>query len=321
MARLIARRLSISVVLVFVISLLTFVLQSLAPGDVAKTILSSGSSSGLGGGYTDEQHQQLRHELGLDRPLLVQYWDWLSGAVQGDLGVSPISGLDVTAAIGGRLPVTVSLVVLGTLATAVLGVSLGVISAVRGGRLGRVVDVLSLVGFALPNFWLALMLMALFAVTLGLLPATGYVPIDVSPSEWARSLILPVGTLAVSGTATFAKQTRDSMLDALAGDYVRMLRANGASEWSIIVRHALRNAAIPVVTLVGLMFIGLFSGAVFIENVFALPGMGRLAVQATAQHDLPVVQGVVVVLTLVVVVTNLIVDLVYGWLNPKVRVS
>ncbi|WP_116948279.1 ABC transporter permease [Jiangella endophytica] len=320
MLQLIARRLSVSVLLILLISFLTFVLQSLAPGDVAKTILNSGSGQ-LGGGYTDEQYQELRRALGLDQPLLVQYWDWLSHAIRGDLGVSPVSGVDVTSAISSRLPVTVSLVVLGTVVTAALGIGLGMISAVRGGRLGRVVDVFSVIGFALPNFWLALLLVALFAVSLGMLPATGYVPIDVSPAEWARSLILPIATLSLSATASFAKQTRDSMLDTLSRDFVRMLRANGASEASIVFRHGLRNAAIPVVTLVGLLFIGLFSGAVFIESVFALPGMGRLAVQATEQHDLPVVQGVVVVLTLVVVVTNLAVDLVYGWLNPKVRVS
>lgn len=320
MLRLVTRRLMISVVLVFLISLLTFVLQSLAPGDIAKTILKS-QSGGVSGGYSDEQYLQLRHALGLDQPLLVQYWEWLSGAVHGDLGTSPISGLDVASAIGGRLPVTLSMVVLGTIATAILGIGLGVVSAVRGGRLGRAVDVLSIIGFAVPNFWLAILLMAVFAVTLGLVPATGYVPLAESPTGWARSLILPVGTLALAGTAGFAKQTRDSMLDALSQDFVRVLRANGASEVSIVFRHALRNAAIPVVTLVGLMFIALFSGAVFIENVFALPGMGRLAVQATSQHDLPVVQGVVVVLTLVVVATNLVVDLTYSWLNPKVRVT
>ncbi|WP_053208159.1 ABC transporter permease [Jiangella muralis] len=318
MFRLITRRLAISAVLLFVISLLTFILQSLAPGDVAETILGSGSGS-VGRSYSEEQYQQLRQELGLDQPLLVQYWNWLTSAVLGDLGTSPVSGLDVTAAISSRLPVTLSLVALGTLATAIVGVGLGVVSAVRGGRLGRVVDVLSLLGSALPNFWLALLFMALFAVTLGLLPATGFVSFTDSPQGWAESLVLPVTTLVVAGAATFAKQTRDSMLTALTHDSVRMLRANGASEASIVWRHALRNAAIPVVTLVGLVFIGLFSGAVFIENVFALPGIGRLAVQAANQHDLPVVQGVVVALTLVVIVTNLLVDLTYGWLNPKVR--
>lgn len=317
MLQLIVRRLLISVALLFVISALTFTLQSLAPGDVAKTILSSG----LGGGYDQEQYLELRHHLGLDEPLYVQYWQWLSNALTGDLGTSPVSGVDVSAAIASRLPVTLSLVLLGTVATTVLGVALGILSAVRGGRIGRAVDVLSVVGFAMPNFWLALLFMTFFSVTLGLLPASGFVPIDDSLTGWARSMILPVGTLAVSGIATLAKQTRDSMSTSLSQDFVRVLRANGATEASVVFRHALRSAAIPLVTLVGLLFINLFSGAVFIESVFALPGMGRLAVQATSQHDIPLVQGVVVTLTLIVVTTNLVVDLTYGWLNPKVQVT
>lgn len=320
MLQLITRRLGISVALVVLISLLMFVLQSLAPGDLARTILTSGSG-GVPGGYTQEAHTHLRHELGLDQPLLVRYGQWLSDAVRGDLGTSPISGLEVSSTIASRMPVTLSLVVLGTTAVVVLGVGLGVVSSIRGGRIGRAVDVLSLVGFAVPNFWLAVVLITLFAVNLGILPATGFVPLNVSVSEWARSLVLPVTVLALPGVAVFAKQTRDSMLEALSQDFVRMLRANGASEASIVFRHALRNAAIPVVTLVGLTFIGIFSGVLIIESVFGLPGMGRLAVQATTQHDLPLVQGVVVVFTLVVVVVNLVVDLAYGWLNPKVRVT
>lgn len=320
MLRLVARRLTISVALVLVVSFLTFLLQTLAPGDMARTILTSGSG-GAGGGYTDEAYRELRHALGLDQPILVQYWQWLSGAITGDLGRSPISGLDVSTAIADRLPVTLSLVVLGTVATATLGVGLGILSATRGGPLGRLVDVFSLIGIALPNFWLALVFMSLFAVSFGLLPATGYVPLEDSATNWALSLVLPVATLALPGAAVFAKQTRDSMLDALAQHHVRILRANGASERSIVFRHALRNAAIPVVTLIGLTFIGIFAGTVFIESVFALPGMGRLAVQATTQHDLPVVQGVVIVFALVAVAVNLIVDLIYGWLNPKVRVA
>jgi peptide/nickel transport system permease protein len=153
-----------------------------------------------------------------------------------------------------------------------------------------------------------------------LLPATGYVALGVSPVDWARSLVLPVATLALPGIATFAKQTRDAMLDTLARDYVTALRANGVPEISVLFRHALRNAAIPVVTLVGLTFVSLLSGTVFVESVFAMPGLGGLAVQATANHDVGMIQGVVVLFTLIVVVVNLLVDLAYGWLNPKVRV-
>lgn len=319
MLRLIGRRLGISVVLIFVVSLLTFVLESLAPNDVAKTILSRNSTTG--GSYSQEAYLQLRHQLGLDRPILVQYLSWLGHALRGDLGDSPISGLSVTSEVASRLPVTLSLVLLGTAVTAVVGVGLGVLSAVRGGVLGRVVDGLALLGAAIPSFWFALVLVTLFAVTVPLFPATGYVPLSEAPGEWARGLVLPIATLAVPGVAVFAKHARDAMLETLSRDFVTALRANGASERSIVLRHGLRNGSIQVVTVVGLTFIGIFMGTVFIEDVFAMPGLGGLATSAATQYDMPMVQGVVVMFTLVVVVVNLLVDLVYGWLNPKVRTT
>ncbi|SMD25011.1 ABC transporter permease [Kibdelosporangium aridum] len=312
MARLITRRLLVSVGLVFAVSLATFLLQSAAPGDMARTI--------LGDTYTPDAHERLRHQLGLDQHILVQYWHWLVNALSGDLGTSPISGLNVADEIASRLSVTSSLVICATLVTTIAGVALGVVSAVRGGRVGRAVDVLSLIGYALPSFWFALGMVTVFSVMVNLLPATGYVPLSSSPGEWFRSMILPVTTLALPGVALFAKQTRDAMLDVLSRDFVVALRANGVSERSIVFRHALRNASIPVVTLVGLTLVSLLSGTVFVESVFAMPGLGGLAVQATAQHDIRMIQGVVVVFTLVVVTANLVVDLVYGWLNPKVRV-
>ncbi|MFD4252436.1 ABC transporter permease [Amycolatopsis thermoflava] len=312
MTRLVLRRLTIAVPLVFIVSVLTFVLESLAPGDTARTI--------LGTNYTPEGYAQLHEKLGLGDPVLVQYWHWLTDAVRGDLGVSPISGLSVGSEIVNRMGVTLSLIVGTTLVSALLGVALGVLSAVRGGRLGKAIDVFSLLGFALPNFWLGLVLITGLAVTVRLFPATGYVPLTASPSEWVASLVLPIITLALGGAAAVAKQTRDSMSDALDAEYVYVLRANGASERSLVLRHALRNAAIPVVTVVGLLFVGLLNSTVLVEGVFAMPGLGGLAVQATTQHDLPMIQGVAVTFTIVVVIVNLLVDLLYGWLNPKVRV-
>jgi peptide/nickel transport system permease protein len=262
----------------------------------------------------------LRQQLGLDQPVLVQYGHWLAGALRGDLGVSPISGLDVGAEINNRLAVTMSLIVAATIVSSFVGIGLGVVSAVREGRLGRAVDVLSLVGLGLPNFWLGLVLVSLFAVAVPLLPATGYVSFVDSPGGWSLSLVLPVVTLAVGAIAVVAKQTRDAMLEALSRDFIDTLRANGATTRSIIFRHALRNAAIPVVTVLGLLFVGLLSGTVLVEAVFAMPGLGGLAVAATTQHDLPMLQGVALTFTLIVVTVNLLVDLTYGWLNPKVRV-
>ncbi|WP_329052966.1 ABC transporter permease [Amycolatopsis sp. NBC_01488] len=313
MWRLIARRLLVSVPLVVFVSLLTFVLQALTPGDTARAI--------LGENYTPEAYTQLRHQLGLDRPMLVQYWQWLISALHGKLGVSQISGLSVGAEIANRLSVTMSLIVGATLVAALLGIALGVVSAIRPGKLGRVVDVLALAGFALPSFWLGLVLVTLFAVALRVFPATGYVPLAKSPSGWIVALVLPVVALAVHGMATVAKQTRDGMLTALSRDFVHVLRANGVSETSIILRHSLRNAALPVVTVIGVVFVSLLNGTVLIETVFAMPGLGGLAVQATTQHDVRMIQGVAVVFTLIVVVINLLVDIAYGWLNPKVRVQ
>jgi peptide/nickel transport system permease protein len=311
MLHLVLRRLLISVPLVLVVTLTTFLLQAIAPGDTARSI--------LGENYTPEAYAELRQQLGLDQPALVQYWEWLSHAVRGDLGVSPISGIDVGSEVSSRLGVTLSLTVGTAVIAVVLGVGLGVLSAVRGGALGRAVDVVSLIGFALPNFWLALVLVTALAVAVPLLPATGYVPLATSPTGWMRSLVLPVVTLAVHALAVLAKQTRDAMLDVLARSFVHSLRANGVSEISIVLRHALRNAAIPVVTVVGLLFVGLASGSVLIEAVFAMPGLGGLAIQASGQHDLPTIQGVALTFTLIVVLVNLLVDLSYGWLNPKVR--
>lgn len=312
MAALVLRRLAISIPLVLVVTLLTFLLQSMAPGDTASMI--------LGVNYTPESHERLRRQLGLDQPALAQYWHWLTGAVRGDLGTSPVSGLDVGAEIGNRLAVTLSLIVAATILSAAIGIGLGVVSAVREGWIGRAVDVLSLVGLGLPNFWLGLVLVSLFAVALPVLPATGYVPLLDSPDRWARALILPVLTLAVGAVAVVAKQTRDATMEALSQDFVVTLRANGATAASVVFRHALRNAAIPVVTVLGLLFVSLLSGTVLVEAVFAMPGLGGLAVQATAQHDLPMLQGVALTFTLIVVIVNLLVDLAYGWLNPKVRV-
>ena len=313
MRRSVLRRLAMSGVLLFTVSLLTFALQAAVPGDAARTILGNNTDPAA--------YEELRIRLGLNHSLPVRYWDWLTHALRGDFGSSPISGLSVGGEIGHRLPVTLSLILGATVVSAALGVGLGIVSAVRGGALGRAVDVLSLAGSALPNFWLALALVDLFAVTVRLFPATGYVALADDPGQWLRSLVLPVATLALPSVAVFAKQTRDTMLDVLAHDFVTTLRANGASERSVLFRHALRNAAIPLVALLGLTFVGLLSGTVFVESVFAMPGLGGLAVQAATAHDVLMIQGVVVVFTLLVAAVNLLVDIAYGWIDPKVRMA
>jgi peptide/nickel transport system permease protein len=326
MLKQIARWLASSAVLLFVITAATFVLASLAPGDAAKAILSSSSGS-----YTQQQYQQMRHALGIDQPLVLQYWHWLDALAHGSLGTDLFSGQAVTQELNSRLAPSLSIIIGTVIVSGLVGVGLGVLSAVCGGAvhsgairsgvLGRLVDVVSLAGLAVPNFWLALVLVELLAVKVQVFPATGYVPLGADPGAWLRSIALPVLTLSAGGVAFVAKQTRDSMSDVLSREFVVMLRACGLSRRSILFRHALRNAAIPVVTVLGLLLVTLLGGTVLVENIFAIPGLGQEAVTAAGSHDLPVIEGVAFYFTVLVVIANLLVDVSYRLLNPRLRAS
>jgi peptide/nickel transport system permease protein len=311
--KMVIRRLLLSVPLLFVVSVLTFGLIALTPGNPALEI--------LGGNATPDEVTALDQQLGLNQPLVVQYWHWLDKVLHGNLGVSLFSSQTVTSDINSRVGVTLTIVIGAVLVSTLLGVALGVVSAVRGGWLGKLTDVVSLVGFAVPNFWLGLILVTIFSVKLGLVPATGFVPFSTSPNGWLDSIILPVITLSAVGITGVAKQTRDSLRDVMGQPFITALRAEGVPERSILLRHGLKNAALPVITMMGLFFVGMLSGAVIVEQVFGLPGVGSLAVSATSTHDLPVVQGVVLYFTVIVIVVNLILDVSYGLLNPKGRVS
>jgi peptide/nickel transport system permease protein len=203
----------------------------------------------------------------------------------------------------------------------VVGVALGTVSAVRGGRLGRAVDGISVLGFAIPNFWLALLLISVFAVKLHWLPASGYVSFSTSPGQFFRSLALPVIALGAAGATGAAKQTRDSMLDVMSRDYILSLRASGMPNHRIILRHALPNALIPTLTLMGLFAVSLFGGAALIEDIFVLPGLGGLAVSAAGNHDLPIMEGILLYFTILVIVLNLLVDIACGLLDPRIRLA
>ncbi|MFI5623326.1 ABC transporter permease [Nocardioides sp. NPDC051685] len=312
MRRLVLRRLAMSVPLLLVVSAVTFIMIAFLPGDAARVV--------AGKQATAAQVAQVREQLGLDRPLWEQYVTWLGGALHGDLGTSLVNKQSVTEQLVSRLEPTLSLITCATLLAAVVGIAFGILGA-RGGALGRLVDGLSVLGLAVPTFWLALILVVVFAVRLGLLPPLGYTSFQDSPTGWLLGLVLPALTLAVPATAAIAKQARDAVADAMARPFVRTLRAAGVPERSIILRHALKNAAVPVLTVVGLAFIGALSGAIAIEYVFAFPGLGGTAVEATAAGDLPLIQGVVIFLTVIVIVVNLLVDIAYGYFNPKVRVG
>jgi peptide/nickel transport system permease protein len=311
------RRLLLSIPLLFVVSALVFLLMSLVPGNVTYTILGDPSTSHL----PPSAYKELAHQLALDRPVYVQYWLWLRHALEGNLGASLVTKEAISQAISQRFPVTLSLVIGSVVVGVVGGVCLGIASAVRGGRLGRAVDAFAIAGWVVPVYWLAAEFVVIFAVKLRWLPATGYVPIAQSPSLWFRSLVLPVIVLGIGAVGLFAKFTREAMLDALGSEYVRMARANGISPVSIVLRHSLKTASLQIVTLAGLLTIGLLIGAVFVETVFALPGMGSLIVTGAQQKDLTMVQGVAVFFTLIVVVVNLLVDLSYSLLSPKVRAA
>jgi peptide/nickel transport system permease protein len=313
MLRIITRRILLSVPLILVVSGITFMLESLVPGDPARSL--------LGVNATPQQYAALRANLHLNLPLVQQYWLYLGNVFRGNLGTSIFTGQPVSQVVASRVPVTLSLVIGATVVAAAAGTLLGVYSATRGRLSRRVVDVLSLLGNALPGFWVALALAAIFAVKLGWFPATGYTSFGQSPQAWLASLALPVIALSIGGVALIAKITRDAMLSTLQLDYIRTLRASGVSPRSVIWRHALRNSGLALVTTIGLTMISFLAGAVIIENVFVLPGLGNVVVSATNEHDIPVVQGIALTFTIMVIVVNLLVDIAYGLLNPKVRTS
>lgn len=313
MLRFTLRRLLSGIGTIFAVATITFFLMNLAGGNVARSL--------LGESATQAQIVLKRHELGLDRPLVVRYVDWLGGAIRLDFGTSWSTHEPVMTAIAGRLPVTLSEVVLAILLTAIVAVVLGISAAVRRGWIDRLVQVFAVLGYALPNFWIALLLVTFFAVNLSLLPATGYVPMSDDPWMWLVSLVLPVVSLAVSTIASTAQQVRGATIDVLREDFVRTLRSHGLSERSVLFKHVLRSSAAPALTVLSLQFVGLLSGAVIIERVFALPGIGTLALNATGVGDLPLVLGIVVVMVLIVILVNLFIDLSIGWMNPKARLN
>lgn len=300
-----------SLLLLFIVPTVTFFIQGIAPVNIGRAVLGLNASA--------ERVAEFNARLGLDQPIIVRYGDWLVKALQGDLGVSYANLQPVQQIIGPRLPVSLSLIIGALLVFTVVGLVLGILSATGGRVVGTVVDAVSTIGLAVPNFWLAVLLVAVFALQFPIFPATGYVDPAFNPGMWAASLVLPVIALAFAGITAVAKQTRDQMLLAIASPYARTLRANGASEFSLIYKHALRNAAAPVVTVVGILFVGALSGTVVVENIFVLPGLGGQALQSALQHDLPVIQGIAVYFTILVVIVNVLIDITTTILNPKVR--
>jgi peptide/nickel transport system permease protein len=311
---LLVRRLLVSIPLLLVVSFLVFGLIVLVPGDPAVAL--------AGQNPDPAQIEAVRERLGLDDPFLVQYWHWLSGVLQGDLGTSLFTSQTVWTAIVARLPATLSLAFLALGLAAVVGVAVGSVAGLRPGtRIDRVSTVGASVGVAVPYFWVGMILVLLFSLQHPLLPAVGYVPLTEDPVGWFTHLVLPATALALAPAAVIARQTRASVATVMTEDYVRTATAKGLSPARVVGKHALKNAAIPAVTVIGLQVSTLLGGAVVIERLFSIPGLGTYLLAAITNYDIPVIQGVTVVFVLMNVVITLLVDISYGFLNPRVRVS
>ncbi|MFD1929858.1 ABC transporter permease [Nonomuraea mangrovi] len=304
-----AKRIVGAAVVLAVVSVITFALAFLVPGDPAIHL--------AGEHATRQEIAAVRAELGLDQPLAVRYLTWAAGALQGDLGTSLYNSQPVSEILADRLPVTLSLAVAAMAVAVAISLPLGVLAAVRrDGRLDRIISSVTALAVATPSFWLGLMLILAFAIALPVFPATGYRPLEDGVTVFAAHLALPAVTLGVAAAVEPTRQLRAALADVLDADFIRTAKAKGLLPAAVVGRHALRNAAVPYVTVIGLETGQLLGGAVVVESVFGLPGLGTLAEITVTRQDLPVLQGIVIVSTVVVVAANLAVDLAYRWLTP-----
>ncbi len=306
------RRLLLLIPLLFVVSIIVFGLLVIIPGDPVSVI--------LGDQATPAQIASTRERLGLDDPIIERYGRWAGNAVRGDLGTSLFNSYPVADAIRDRLPVTLSLVGVAFFLAIVTGIPAGVVAGSRpGSAVDRVLTIGTSAGVAMPNFWLGLVLSLILALELGWFPATGYVGITDSLTGWLQHIFLPALTLSAACSAELVRQTRAGMIEVLEQDYIRTARSKGLREMRILSRHALRNAMIPIVTIMGLQVSRLFGTSIIVEQIYGLQGVGSLAVRAVFDRDIPTIQGVVLAATVVVLVTNLVVDISYGYFNPSIR--
>ena len=308
----ILRRLFATVVVMAVVAFFVFSLLYLTPGDPAAVI--------AGDIATDDDIRRIRAQLGLDQPFLVRFGGWVWGLLHGDLGISIFTNLPVARLIGQRIEPTISLTVCALLVSVLIAVPLGVIAAANAERwIDRAVMAFSVLGFSIPVFVVAYLLMLVFAIELKWLPVQGYRNFSENFWDWLRHLILPSIALGTVYIALIARITRASMLDVLAQDYIRTAQAKGLAPWSVLAGHALKNAAIPIMTIIGIGIALLISGAIVTETVFAIPGIGRLTVDAILRRDYPVIQGVILLFSGIYVMINLAIDLSYMLFDPRIR--
>lgn len=310
-----ARRVVVFIPALFITLTLIFVITRLLPGSPVSTLLGGQSVNAA-------KLDEISSQLGFDRPILVQYMEWLPRILTGDLGQSMFFQKPVAEVLLQRFPVTLSLTVMALLLTIAVGVPLGILSAIRrGSTLDYVGNVVASIGMAVPPFWLGFVLILVFAVELGWLPSSGYRPIEMGVWPWFSRLVLPTIALSLSQIGLLVRMTRSTMLEVLEADYIGMARAKGLPERIVILRHALRNAMVQIITAIGLLFALGLGGSVIIEQVFALPGLGELITTAAIRRDYPTLEGGIFYLTLTALLVNLLVDLSYAYFNPRVRLT
>ncbi|HEX5588101.1 MAG TPA: ABC transporter permease [Acidimicrobiia bacterium] len=315
MPTIIARRLLLLIPTLFIVSFLAFGLQALVPGDIAVQ-LAGGTDA------TPQAVAQVKEQLGLDDPFLVQYWHWLSNAVQGDFGNSLRTGQPVTQEIGDRLPITFEIVLAGMVVGLLIAVPVGIVSGMRAGtRLDRALVGGTVFGTSIPNFFLALLLILFFAIELGWFPSVVsiWTPFADDPVTWLKQLVLPAFALGIAVAAGVARQIRAALAETMNSNYVRTAWAKGGRTSTVVGKHAMKNAAIPAVTVLGLSLGGLLGGTVLIEQIFAIPGIGQYVLSAMFSQDMPVIQAVVLMFAIITALLALLVDLSYTILNPTVR--
>lgn len=306
------RRLLHMIPVMLIVSLVSFAIMRFVPGDPALLIAGSEAS--------EVQVEALREQLGLNKPLPQQLLDWYGGMFRGDLGQSILLGRSVTEAMLERLPVSASLALYALLLTVVFGLASGMLAALHSNSwIDQACMTMALLGVSVPNFWLGLMLIIVFSVHLGWLPTGGYVPFTEDPAGWLRAATLPAVSLALMQVGLLARMTRSTMVETLGQDYIRTAQAKGLPEWIVVGKHALANVMIPIVTVIGIVFSLLVSGAVVIESVFSIPGVGRLVANGILRRDYPLIQGSLLITTAILLLINLMVDILYAYLDPRIR--
>ena len=314
MLNFLAQRLASAFLVLVLVSALSFGIIWLVPGDPTAVLLDANTSP--------EQVARLRAQLGLDKPLLLQIVEWYGRILRGDLGQSILLNRSVMAAILERLPVTLALAGISLLLAVVLGVAAGIIAAMNHNRWpDQLIMATALLGLSVPDFWLGLMMVFLFAVQFGWFPTGGFVPLQDSVAGWARSITMPALALALVQMGFIARMARASMLEVLSQDFIRTADAKGLSRADIVLRHGLPNALVPILTVIGIVAGALLGGTVIIEQVFSLPGIGRLVIGAVLSRDFPVIQGGLLFLAVIYLAVNLIVDVLYAVVDPRVRLQ